>query len=418
MKARLSLLAVAATLGVLVGVAGASAMTSTSVAKVTKAAKTPGVTKTTITIGATFPYSGVASAYGVIGKAETAYYKWVNAHGGVNHRKIKFITLDDAYNPSQTVPLTKQLVEQDHVFAIVGSLGTEPTLSVRSYLNSHKVPQVLVATGASYWGDQYKQYPWTIGWQPNYVAEAYIYAKYIRDKQPNAKIAVLYQNDDYGKDYLRGFKQGLGNAQSRIVATQGYQISEPSIAGEVARLRASGANTFFIAATPSFTIQAIVIANKLNWHPQIYLNNVSATNDLMAIAAKNSSEQAVEGIISTLYTQIPGYAKYANTPGMKLYRKVFKRFNPGTRPNDAFNVYGMAVAWTAVYALQHAGKNPTRAGLIRALTHLNTKKNPFLLPGMVMKTSSTDHFPLEQALLDKYTSGQFVPFGKLLTYKR
>ena len=392
-------------------------VTAAATAGSTAREATPGVTKTKVVIGATFPFSGVASAYAVIAKAEAAYYKWVNAHGGVNKRKIQFITRDDGYNPAKTVPLTKELVEQDHVFAIVGQLGTEPVLSVRNYLNSHKVPQVLVSTGASYWGTQYKKYPWTIGWQPNYVAEGGLYGQYIVAHQKSAKIGILFQNDDYGKDYVRGFKAGLGKAKSKIVRSEGYSITEQSIAPHVALLRASGANTFFIAATPSFAIQAIVVASKLNWHPKIYLNSVSGTNDLMKIAAQSAgSPNAVKGIISTAYTLIPDDPHYAKTPGMKLYRKVMKAEKPGTRLNDAFNVYGMGQGWAFVDALKRAGKNPTRKSLMKALLHTNTKANPFLLPGMVTKTSAKDHFPLNQARLDRFSNGHFVPFGKLLSY--
>jgi branched-chain amino acid transport system substrate-binding protein len=380
--------------------------------------KTPGVTSKQVLIGATFPYSGPASAYGTIAKAETAYYQWVNAHGGVNGRKIKFITMDDGYNPAKTVPLTKQLVEQNHVFAIVGQLGTEPVLSVRDYLNSHKVPQVLVSTGASYWGTQYKKFPWTIGWQPNYVAEGALYGRYINAKEKSAKIAVLYQNDDYGKDYLRGFRGGLAGSKSKIVATQGFSVTQPTVAPQVALLARSGANTFFIAATPTPSIQALVVADKLGWHPKKYLNNVSATNDLMNIAAQSAgSPSAVNGIVSTAYTQIPDDPRYAHTPGMKLYRKVMAKYYSSGKVTDAFNVYGMGQGWAFVYALKRAGKNPTRRSLMNALLHTNTKANPFLLPGMVTKTSPTDHFPLEQAMLDKFQNGHFVPFGKLLTYR-
>jgi branched-chain amino acid transport system substrate-binding protein len=380
--------------------------------------KTPGVTSKQVLIGATFPYSGVASAYGTIAKAETAYYRWVNAHGGVNGRKIKFITLDDGYNPAKTVPLTKQLVEQDHVFAIVGQLGTEPVLSVRDYLNSHKVPQVLVSTGASYWGKQYKQYPWTIGWQPNYVAEGALYGRYINANEKSAKIAILYQNDDYGKDYVRGFRGGLAGSKSKIVATQGFSVTQPTVAPQVAQLARSGANTWFIAATPTPSVQALVVADKLGWHPKKYLNNVSATNDTVNKAAQLAgSSSAVNGIVSTAYTQIPDDPRYAKTPGMKLYRKVMAKYYSSGKVTDANNVFGMGQGWAFVWALKHAGKTPTRKSLMTALLHTNTKANPFLLPGMVTKTSTTDHFPLEQAMLDKFQSGHFVPFGKLLTYR-
>jgi branched-chain amino acid transport system substrate-binding protein len=400
-----------------VGLVLAMMMVAGATARTTGQAKTPGLTKTRVVIGATFPFSGVGSAYGVIGKAEAGYYKWVNAHGGVNGRKIVFKTKDDGYNPAQTVPLTKQLVEQDHVFAVVGQLGTEPVLSVRGYLNQHRIPQVLVATGASYWGNEYKKYPWTLGWQPNYIAESAFYGQYIRTKQTGAKVAILYQNDDYGSQYVRGITKGLGGT-SKIVAKQGYSVTESSVASEMARLKASGANTLLVAATPVFAVQAVVIAYKLNWHPRIYMNNVSATNDLMNAAASSSSAAAVNGIISTAYTQIPDDPAFAKTPGMKLYRKIMAAEKVGTRLSDAENVYGMGSAWTFVDALKRAGKNPTRASLMRALLHTNTTKNPFLLPGMVTKTSPTDHFPLDQGRLDRFTNGHFVPFGPLLTYKR
>jgi branched-chain amino acid transport system substrate-binding protein len=290
-------------------------------------------------------------------------------------------------------------------------------LSVRGYLNQHKIPQVLVATGASYWGNEYKKYPWTLGWQPNYIAESALYGQYIRTKQTGAKVAILYQNDDYGSQYVRGITKGLGGT-SKIVAKQGYSVTESSVASEMARLKASGANTLLVAATPAFAVQSVVIAYKLNWHPRIYMNNVSATNDLMNGAASSSSAAAVNGIISTAYTQIPDDPAFAKTPGMKLYRKIMAAEKVGTRLSDAENVYGMGSAWTFVDALKRAGKNPTRASLMRAFLHTNTTKNPFLLPGMVTKTSPTDHFPLDQARLDRFTNGHFVPFGRLLTFKR
>jgi branched-chain amino acid transport system substrate-binding protein len=381
-------------------------------------AGTPGVSARTITIGGTFPFSGPASLYAGIGSGAAAYYAYVNDHGGVNGRRINFITLDDGYNPAQTVQQTHRLVEQDHVFAVVGSLGTEPNLATRPYLNEQKVPQILVSTGASSWGTDYRKYPWTIGWQPNYIAEGYIYGKFIGEKVPQAKIGVLYQNDAYGHDYITGLKRGLGASQSRIVDQEGYEVTASDVASQVAKLKASGANTFFVAATPTFAIQAVVLAYKLGWHPVIFMNSVSATNTLMGLAAKNSSPNAVNGMISVRYWMDPSEPKYARPGSISLYQSIMAKYNSKGNPNDAFNAYGMAEGWTFVHALKQAGKNPTRTSLMKALLHLDTRGNPFLLPGQRLFTTPADHFPLNQAVLIRYQDGSFRPFGRLLDYPR
>jgi branched-chain amino acid transport system substrate-binding protein len=379
---------------------------------------TPGISARTITIGGTFPFSGPASLYAGIGNGAAAYYAYVNDHGGVNGRKINFISLDDGYNPAQTVQLTHRLVEQNHVFAVVGSLGTEPNLATRPYLNDQKVPQVLVSTGASFWGTDYNKYPWTIGWQPNYIAEGYIYGKFIVEKVPQAKIGILYQNDAYGHDYITGLKRGLGTKQSKIVDQEGYEVTASDVASQVAKLKASGANTFFVAATPTFAIQSVVLAYKLGWHPIIFMNSVSATNTLMGLAAKSSSANAVTGMISVRYWMDPSEPKYAKPGSGALYRSIMAKYNSKGNPADAFNAYGMAEAWTFVHALKQAGKNPTRTSLMNALLHLDTKANPFLLPGQRLFTTPTDHFPLNQAVLIRYQDGSFRPFGRLLDYPR
>jgi ABC-type branched-subunit amino acid transport system substrate-binding protein len=378
----------------------------------------PGVSAKSITIGGTFPFSGPASLYSPIGKSEAAYYAYVNSQGGVNGRKINYITQDDGYNPATTVQLTRKLVEQNKVFAIVGSLGTEPTLAARPYLNQQKVPQVLVSTGASFWGSDYRKYPWTIGFQPNYIAEGYVYGKFIVDKVPQAKIGILYQNDAYGKDYIAGLKKGLGEQQDKIVDSEGYEVTTANVAAQVAKLKASGANVFAVFATPNFAVQALVIAYKLGWHPTIFLNSVSATNTLMGLAAKSSAPEAVTGIISAQYLMDPADPKYAKPAGLALYKQIMSKFDPSGDPNDTFNVYGMAAGWTFVEALKAAGKNPTRQALMNALLSLNTKDNPFLLPGMTIKTTKTDHFPLDQAVLIRFNNGHFSPFGHLFTYLR
>jgi branched-chain amino acid transport system substrate-binding protein len=378
----------------------------------------PGVSGSTITIGGTFPFSGPASLYAGIGTGAAAYYAYVNDHGGVNGRKIDYVTLDDGYNPANTVQLTHQLVEQSKVFAVVGSLGTESNLATRPYLNGQKVPQVLVSTGASVWGTDYKRYPWTIGWQPNYIAEGYIYGKFIVAKVPQAKIGILFQNDAYGQDYIAGLKKGLGSQQKKIVDSEGYEVTASDVASQIAKLKASGANTLFVAATPTFAIQSVVLAYKLGWHPIIFMNSVAATNAVMGLAVKNSSPDAVNGMISVSYWMDPTQPKYAKPGSIDLYKSILAKYSPKANPDDAFNAYGMALAWTFVDALKHAGKSPTRASLMNALTHLNTKANPFLLPGMRTFTTPSDRFPLNQAVLVRFQDGSFRPFGRLLNYPR
>src|SRR5213082_1942827 len=264
-RTRLSLVIALFVLGVVVT---ASAVAST--------AKTPGVTAKSITIGGTFPLTGPAQLYGLIPKAENAYFQYVNAHGGVNGRKIDFKIYDDAYNPANTVPLPKKLVEEDKVFAVYGSLGTAPTLATRDYLNQRKVPQVLVATGDSYWGSQYKKYPWTIGFQPDYPGESRVYGKFIRTKVPQAKIGVLMQDDAYGQNYYAGLQQGLGDAKSKIVDVEKYDATQTDVSQQVVKLKASGANVFALFALPTQTITALVVATKVGWHPVTFINNVSS----------------------------------------------------------------------------------------------------------------------------------------------
>jgi len=306
MRRKVSILAVLVLAGLVAGLTAAWA----------GHAADPGVGSKKITIGGTFPFSGPASLYSPIGKSEAAFYQYVNAQGGVNGRKINYITLDDGYNPATTVQLTRKLVEQNKVFAVVGSLGTEPTLAARPYLNQQKVPQVLVSTGASFWGSDFRKYPWTIGFQPNYIAEGYIYGKFVVDKVPQAKIGILYQNDAYGKDYIAGLKKGLGEQQDKIVDSEGYEVTTANVAAQVAKLKASGANVLAVFATPTFAVQSVVIAYKLGWHPTIFMNSVSATNTLMGLAAKSSAPDAVNGIISAQYLMDPADPKYAKPAGL------------------------------------------------------------------------------------------------------
>jgi branched-chain amino acid transport system substrate-binding protein len=378
----------------------------------------PGITKTSILIGGTFPLTGVASLYKTIPFAEKAYFDYVNDHGGVKGRKITFEILDDAYDPSKTVPLTQQLVEQDKVFAIYGSLGTAPNLAIWSYLNGKKVPQVGIATGDSYWGFSAKKYPWTVAFQPDYPGESKIYGKYIVANMPNAKIGVLYQNDAYGKNYYAGLRVGLGAKKSQIVSAQSYDVTQTSLAQQILALKAAGADTFVIFATPTPTITALVTATKVGWTPATFINNVSANRLFLLAAAGNGAN--VDGVISTSYLNSSTYPPQASSAGVKLATDILTKYASSLLPSfqrgDANVMYGLAQGWTFVYALQHAGANPTRASLVKAYKSLNTGGNPFVYPGIKIQTSAKDNFPIEQEILIKWSggaSGDWTPFGKL-----
>jgi branched-chain amino acid transport system substrate-binding protein len=374
---------------------------------------TPGVSATTITIGGTFPLTGPAALYKTIPAAESAYFAYVNDHGGVNGRKIDFKVLDDGYDPSKTVPLTQQLVEQTKVFAIFGSLGTAPNLSIWSYLNSQHVPQALIATGDSYWGFSAKKYPWTIGYQPDYPGEAKIYGKYLNSKMPGAKIGVLYQNDAYGKNYYAGLRVGLGKAKENIVSAQPYDATAPNVTQQMLALKASGATVLVVFALPTQTIQALVTATKIGWTPAAtIINNVSANPVFLKIAAANGA--SVDGVLSTNYLNLVTTTN-ANTAGAKLAKSIIQQYASALDLNDSNVVYGLGAAWTMTYALKKAGKNLTRAGFMKALKSLNVA-DPFEYPGMKLQTSAKDNFPSEQLVFIKWNggaSGQWAPFGPI-----
>jgi branched-chain amino acid transport system substrate-binding protein len=375
---------------------------------------TPGVSANQIVIGGTIPLSGVASAYQTVGRGAAAYFRYVNAKGGVNHRKIVYLIKDDQYDPSQTVDRTRELVEQDHVFAIFNSLGTEQNQAIRPYLNAMGVPQLFAASGGLTFGKDYKQWPWTIGYQPNYVAEGTIYGRYVAKTSPKAKIGVLYQNDDYGNELLTGLKKGLGKKAKLIVSKQTYDPTDTDVQSQIAKLKAAKATTLMVFATPQFAIQSYVYARKLGWKPHVYVNAVSSASNIMGIAcsAGAAGSKECEGSISIVFLKDPTDPRWKKDPGIKLYRKIMKRYK-GVHPNDVYNVYGMSVAHSFVEALKKAGKNPTRASIMKAVTHLNVHNDPFLLPGVVVKTSSTDHFPLDQARLERWHKGRWVAFGGL-----
>jgi branched-chain amino acid transport system substrate-binding protein len=376
------------------------------------AASETGVTSTTVTIGGTTPLSGPASAYQSVAKGAAAYFRYVNAKGGVNKRKINYIYKDDAYDPSKTADATRELVQQDKVFAIFNSLGTDQNLATRAYLNALKVPQLFVASGATTFGSDYKKYPYTIGYQPNYRAEGTIYGRYVVKHSPRSRIGVLYQNDDYGKDLLAGLQRGLGGKAGLVKSKQSYNVDDPDVQSQIAKLKAAKVNTLMVFATPKFAIQAYVYSRKLSWKPLVYMNAVSSAANIMGLSSAATSKKQTEGTISIVFLKDPTDPAWRNNSGMKLYRSIMKKYKGGN-PNDVYAVYGMSVAHTFVAALQKAGKNPTRAGIMKAADSLNVRNDPFLLPGISVKTSAGDHFPLDQAKLQRYHNGHWVAFGGL-----
>jgi branched-chain amino acid transport system substrate-binding protein len=378
----------------------------------------PGVSPTTIVIGGTSPLTGPAAAYASVARGAKAYFDYVNAAGGVAKRKIDYRIVDDAYSPAQTGPAVRRLVEQDRVFAIFNTLGTSSNLAVRDYLNQMQVPQLFVASGATTWGRDAAKYPWTIGFQPSYAAEGWVYGKYVARNMRKARIAVLFQNDDYGKDLLGGLKSGLGQSGSKVIAAQPYEVTSPDVQSQIARLKASGANVLAIFATPTFAIQAYVFANRLGWKPQVFVNGVSGTSNIMLLASEGGKNKAVAGSITSTILKDPTDPRWKNDTGMKLYRTILGRYASGANPNDTYHVYGMAVAYETVSLLKRLGANPTRTGLMKAARSLNDPKNPFLLPGIAVKTGKGDNFPVQQGQLQRWTKGRFVPFGDLWQSKR
>jgi branched-chain amino acid transport system substrate-binding protein len=376
-----------------------------------RAGADPGVTATTVTIGGTVPLTGSAAAYASVGRGADAYFKYVNARGGVNGRRIVYKFVDDAYNPANTVQQTRQLVQEEKVFAIFNSLGTEHNLAIRAFLNAAKVPQVFVAAGATTFGADHKRYPWTIGYLPSYVAEGIIYGKHLLKTRPGARVAVLYQADDYGEDLVAGLRKGLGS-RGRIVAQEGYEVTNPDVSSQISKLKSSGAKILLIAATPAHAIRAYIAVNKIGWKPQIVVNQVAAATNIMKIATLSSGKVA-EGSITINILKDPTDPRWRNDKGGRLYRDIFKRYGSGD-VTDVYNVYAMAAAHTFVGALRRAGRTPTRDGLMRALTTLNETNNPFLLPGIKVATKPNDRFPIKQAQLQRWTKGRWVPFGPLL----
>jgi branched-chain amino acid transport system substrate-binding protein len=372
----------------------------------------PGASDTEIKIGNIMPYSGPASAYGVIGKTEEAYFKKINAEGGINGRKINFISYDDAYSPPKTVEQARKLVESDEVLLVFNPLGTPPNSAIQKYLNTKKVPQLLVATGATKWNDP-KNFPWTMGWQPNYQSESQIYAKYILKNKPNAKIAVLYQNDDYGKDYVKGLKDGLGaKAASMIVVEESYEVSQPTIDSSIVKFKAADADVFFNVTTPKFAAQAIKKMAEVGWKPMHFLNNVSAS---VGTVMKPAGFENSQGIISSNYMKDPTDAQWKNDPGMKAWNEFLDKYYPEANRADGGVVYGYNVAQALVQILKQCGDNLTRENVMKQAASLKDFVPGGVLPGVKANTSSTDFAPISQLQLMRFKGETWELFGEILS---
>jgi branched-chain amino acid transport system substrate-binding protein len=370
-----------------------------------------GATDTEIKIGNIMPYSGPASAYGVIGKTEEAYFKKINAEGGINGRKINFISYDDAYSPPKTVEQARKLVESDEVLIVFNPLGTPPNTAIQKYLNSKKVPQLFVATGATKWNDP-KEFPWTMGWQPNYQSETQVYAKYILKNFPNAKIGVLYQNDDYGKDYLKGFKDGLGAKTSMIVMEDSYEVSEPTIDSHIVKLKSSGADVFMNITTPKFAAQAIKKNAELGWKPAHFLNNVSAS---IGSVIKPAGPENAQDIISSAYLKDPTDPQWKNDAGMKAWNEFLDKYYPEANRADGSVMYAYTVAQGLVHVLKACGDNLTRENVMKQAASIKDLQLGGLLPGIKVNTSATDFAPISQIQLQKFKGETWELFGEILS---
>jgi branched-chain amino acid transport system substrate-binding protein len=371
-----------------------------------------GATDTEIKIGNIMPYSGPASAYGVIGTTETKYFQKINAEGGINGRKINFISYDDGYSPPKTVEQARKLVESDEVLLIFNPLGTPPNSAIQKYMNSKKVPQLFVATGATKWNDP-REFPWTMGWQPNYQSETQIYAKYILKEKPDAKIAVLYQNDDYGKDYLKGLKDGLGaKAASMIIIEESYETSEPTIDSHIVKLKSTNADVFVNISTPKFAAQAIKKTAEIGWKPLHFLNNVSAS--IGSVITPAGMENA-QGIISSNYLKDPTDPQWKNDAGMKAWNEFLDKYFPEANRSDASVMYAYTVAQGLVHVLKACGDNLTRENIMKQAAGIKDLELGGLLPGIKVNTSATDFAPLAQLRLMRFKGDTWDLFGDIIS---
>ena len=372
----------------------------------------PGVSDAEIKIGNAMPYSGPASALGATGKAEAAYFNMINAQGGISGRKIKFISRDDSYSPPKTVEVVRKLVEQDEVLLMFSVLGTPPNTAIQGYLNDNKVPQLFAVSGADKWNNP-RKYPWTMGWRPSYRVEARIYSRYILDDLPNAKIGVLYQNDDFGEDYLVGLREALGDrADKMIVATQSYETTDPTINSQIVALQASGANVLVTAAIPKSAAQAIRKVYDIGWKPTHFLTSVSIS--VGAVMQPAGLEKSV-GIITAGYLKDPTDRQWLDTPDYKEWLAWMKKYNTAGNIADSYNVYGYALAQTMVAVLKASGDTLTRENVMKQAASIHNLAVPMLLPGITLSTSADDFAPIKQMQLEKFDGATWQPFGEVLS---
>jgi branched-chain amino acid transport system substrate-binding protein len=371
-----------------------------------------GATDTEIKVGNTMPYSGPASAYGAVGKVEAAYFNKINAEGGINGRKINFISYDDTYSPPKAVEQVRKLVEGDEVLIVFQPLGTPSNTAIQGYLNKKGVPQLFVATGATKWGDP-KNFPWTMGWAPTYQAEGRIYAKYLLDNKPGAKIAIMYQNDDYGKDYVKGLKDGLGaKAASMIVAEESYEVSEPTIDSHIVKLKSTGADVFYDVTTPKFAAQAIKKLSEIGWKPLHLLNSVAGS---IGATLKPAGLENSKDIISATYLMDSTDPQWKDHPAMKEWVAFMDKWHPSGDKTDAGNLYGYNVARTLVEVLKQCGDDLTRANIMKQAANLKGFEPGTLLPGVKINTSPTDFYPIEQLQLQKFDGETWKLFGPVIS---
>jgi branched-chain amino acid transport system substrate-binding protein len=378
-------------------------------------AQTPGVTSTEIKVGNINPYSGPASAYGTIGKSIGAYFKMINEQGGVNGRKINYISYDDSYSPPKAVEMVRKLVEQDQVALVFQPLGTPSNSAIHKYMNQSKVPHLFVATGATKWNDP-KNFPWTMGWQPNYQTEGRVYAAHLLRTVKDAKVGILFQNDDYGKDYLKGFEDGLGDkAKALIVMKQSYEVTDPTIDSQIANLKNSGANVFFNITTPKFAAQAIKKAHDLGWKPVHYLNNVSTST---ATVLKPAGLDASKGLITALYIKDVTDPQWKNDKGYKDWVEWMKKYYPDGSIEDNSNAYGYSVAMTMVQVLKQCGNDLSRENIMKQAANLKNLELPMLLPGIKINTGPDDFAPIEQEQLARFNGEVWEIFGEVVASVR
>jgi branched-chain amino acid transport system substrate-binding protein len=371
----------------------------------------PGASDTEIKVGNIMPYSGPASAYGQIGKAIGAYFNKVNAEGGINGRKVTFVTYDDAYSPPKAVEQVRKLVESDEVLLVFQPLGTPSNTAIQKYLNTKKVPQLFVATGATKWGDP-KNFPWTMGWQPNYQSEGRIYAKYILDKHPTGKIGILYQNDDYGKDYVKGLKDGLGDkAKAMIISEQPYETSDPTIDSQIINLKSSGADIFFNVTTPKFAAQAIKKAGEIGWKPVHFLNQVSTS--VGAVLKPAGVEHAI-GALSTGYLKDQTDPQWKDDAGFKNWLAFMDKYHTDGDKTSSFTGYGYTVAQTMAQVLKQCGDSLTRENVMKQAANLKDIEHDMLLPGIKINTGPNDYYPIEQQQMIKFDGTRWETFGPIL----